>query len=324
MKLPRRRFLQLASAAAAVPAMPSVAGAQSYPTRPVRVVVGYPAGGPSDITARLIAQYLSERLGQQFIIENRSGAASSIAAETVVRAPADGYILLMANAANAINATFYNNLTFNFVRDIAPVGGISLNPYILELNPSVPARSVPEFIAYARENPGKINFGSGGIGAPNHMAGELLKVKTQVDMVHVPYRGEASALTDLISGSLQVLFGILAASTEHIRAGRLRALAVTSATRMPALPDIPTISEFVPGYEASQWYGIGAPKDTPVEIIEKLNKEIIAAVHDQKLNARLAEFGSLPLQMTPSEFGRFIVDETEKWAKVVQLARLKP
>jgi tripartite-type tricarboxylate transporter receptor subunit TctC len=324
VKRSRRRFLQLASAAAALPAVPWVAAAQSYPARPVRVVVGYPAGGPSDITARLMAQSLTERLGQQFIVENRSGAASSIAAETVVRAPADGYTLLMANAANAINATLYDNLGFNFARDIAPVGGISVNPYVMELNPSLPVRSVPEFIAYAKANPGKINFGSGGIGTPNHMAGELFKVKAQVNMVHVPYRGEAPALTDLMGGSLQLLFGILAASAEHIRAGRLRALAVTGATRMPALPDVPTIGEFLPGYEASQWYGIGAPKGTPVEIIDRLNTEMNAALHDQKLNARLAELGSLPLPMTASEFGKFIVDETEKWAKVVQLARLKP
>jgi tripartite-type tricarboxylate transporter receptor subunit TctC len=301
-----------------------VAAAQSYPARPVRVVVGYPAGGPSDITARLMAQSLTERLGQQFIVENRSGAASSIAAETVVRAPADGYTLLMANAANAINATLYDNLGFNFARDIAPVGGISVNPYVMELNPSLPVRSVPEFIAYAKANPGKINFGSGGIGTPNHMAGELFKVKAQVNMVHVPYRGEAPALTDLMGGSLQLLFGILAASAEHIRAGRLRALAVTGATRMPALPDVPTIGEFLPGYEASQWYGIGAPKGTPVEIIDRLNTEMNAALHDQKLNARLAELGSLPLPMTASEFGKFIVDETEKWAKVVQVAQLRP
>jgi tripartite-type tricarboxylate transporter receptor subunit TctC len=324
VKRSRRRFLQLASAAAALPAVPWVAAAQSYPARPVRVVVGYPAGGPSDITARLMAQSLTERLGQQFIVENRSGAASSIAAETVVRAPADGYTLLMANAANAINATLYDNLGFNFARDIAPVGGISVNPYVMELNPSLPVRSVPEFIAYAKANPGKINFGSGGIGTPNHMAGELFKVKAQVNMVHVPYRGEAPALTDLMGGSLQLLFGILAASAEHIRAGRLRALAVTGATRMPALPDVPTIGEFLPGYEASQWYGIGAPKGTPVEIIDRLNTEMNAALHDQKLNARLAELGSLPLPMTASEFGKFIVDETEKWAKVVQVAQLRP
>jgi tripartite-type tricarboxylate transporter receptor subunit TctC len=323
MKRPRRQFLKAAAATVAFPRFSRIAWAQTYPSRPVRLIVGYPAGGPSDIVARLIGRYLAERFGQQFIIENRSGAASNIATEAVVRAPADGYTLLMMNAANAINTTLYDNLSFNVIHDIAPVGGLSLNPYVMEINPSLPAKTVPEFITYAKNNPNNISFGSGGIGAPNHVAGELFKVSTGINMVHVPYRGEAPALTDLIGGQLQVLFGVVAASIEYIRAGTLRPLAVTSATRMAALSDVPTVGEFIPGYEASQWYGVGAPKDTPFDIIERLNMEIDISLADAKLSARLADLGGVPLPMTPSDFGKHVVREAEKWAKVVKLAGLK-
>jgi tripartite-type tricarboxylate transporter receptor subunit TctC len=321
--LPRRRFLHLA-AAVAVPAVVRVARAENYPTRPVRIIVGFAAGGPTDIVARVIGQWLSERLGQQFIVENRTGAATNVATETVVRAPADGYTLLLTNAANAINATLYQNLSFNFIRDIVPVAGISLNPLVMEIDPSFPARTVPEFIAYAKANPGRINFASGGVGAPNHMAGELFKSMTGVNMVHVPYRGEAPALIDLIGGRMQVMFGVAAASIESIRAGRLRALGVTSTKRLAALPDVPTVGDFVPGYEASQWYGLGAPRNTPAETVERLNREITGALADEKIQARLADLVSLAMPMTPAECGKFIATETEKWAKVVKLADVKP
>jgi tripartite-type tricarboxylate transporter receptor subunit TctC len=321
--LPRRRFLHLA-AAVAVPAAVRVARAENYPTRPVRIIVGFAAGGPTDIVARVIGQWLSERLGQQFIVENRTGAATNIATETVVRAPADGHTLLLTNAANAINATLYQNLSFNFIRDIVPVAGISLNPLVMEVDPSFPARTVAEFVAYAKANPGRINFASGGVGAPNHMAGELFKSMTGVNMVHVPYRGEAPALIDLIGGRVQVMFGVAAASIESIRAGRLRALGVTSTKRLAALPDVPTVGDFVPGYEASQWYGVGAPRNTPAETVERLNVEITGALADEKIQARLADLVSLPMPMTPAECGKFIAAETEKWARVVKLANVKP
>jgi tripartite-type tricarboxylate transporter receptor subunit TctC len=272
----------------------------------------------------MIGHWLSERLGQQFVIENRTGAATHIATETVAHAPADGHTLLLINAANAINATLYENLSFNFIRDIVPVAGISLNPLVIELYPSLPAATIPEFIAYAKANPGRINFASGGVGAPNHMAGELFKVMTSIDMVHVPYRGETPALADLIAGRVQVMFGVLAASIEFIRAGRLRAIGVTSAERLPDLPDVPAVKDFVPGYAASQWYGIGAPKDTPTEIIERLNAEITGALADRTIRARFADLASLPMPMTPAECRKFIAAETEKWGKVVKLAGIKP
>ena len=277
MKLPRRQFLHLAAGAAALPAVSRIAWAQAYPTRPVRIIVGFAAGGAADIIARLIGQWLSERLGQPFVIENRPGAGSNIATEAVVRAPPDGYTLLLVGTANAINATLYDKLNFNFIRDIAPVAGIIRVPNVMVVNPSVPAKTVPEFIAYAKANPGKINMASGGIGTAAHVSGELFKMMAGVDMVHVPYRGAAPALTDLLGGQVQVMFASMPSSIEHIRAGKLRALAVTTATRSEALPDIPTVGEFVPGYEASAWYGVGAPKDTPAEIVDKLNKEINAA-----------------------------------------------
>jgi tripartite-type tricarboxylate transporter receptor subunit TctC len=321
--LPRRRFLRLA-AAIAIPAVVRVARAENYPTLPVRIIVGFPAGGPTDIVARVIGQWLSERLGQPFIVENRTGAATNIATETVVRAPADGHTLLLINAANAISATLYQNLSFNFIRDIVPVAGISLNPLVMEIEPSFPARTVPEFIAYAKANPGRINFASGGVGAPNHMAGELFKTMTGVDMVHVPYRGEAPALIDLIGGRVQVMFGVAASSIESIRAGRLRALAVTSTRRLAALPDVPTVGDFVPGYEASQWYGVGAPRNTPPAIVERLNVEIAGALAVQKIQAHLADLVSTAMPMTPDECRRFVAAETEKWARVVKLANLKP
>ena len=295
MKLPRRKFLHLAAGAAALPAVSRVAWAQAYPTRPVRIIVGLPPGGATDIVARLIGQWLSERLGQPFVIENRPGAGTNIGTEAVVRAPPDGYTLLLVGRRNAINATLYDKLNFNFIRDIAPVAGIIRVPLVMVVNPSVPAKTVPEFIAYAKANPGKINMASAGIGTPGHVAGELFKMMAGVDMVHVPYRGAAPALTDLLGGQVQVMFGTTVSSIEHIRAGKLRALAVTTATRSEALPDIPTVGEFVPGYEASAVFGIGAPRNTPAEIVDKLNKEINAALADPKIKARLADLGGAVL-----------------------------
>jgi tripartite-type tricarboxylate transporter receptor subunit TctC len=324
MKLPRRQFLHLAAGAAVLPALSRIARAQGYPSRPVRIVVGFAAGGGVDIVARLVAQWLSERLGQQFVIENRPGAATNIATEAVVRSPADGYTLLAVDASAAINATLYDRLNFNFIRDIAPVAGIIRVANVMEVNPSFPARTVPEFIDYARANPGKINFASGGSGAPPHVSGELFKMMTGVDIVHISYRGLAPALTDLIGGQVQVMFGTMPPSIEYIRAGRLRALAVTTATRSGALPDIPTVGEFVPGYEASTWYGICAPRNTPAEAIERLNKEINAAFSDPRMKARLADLGGTPLPGSPADFGRLIADETEKWARVVKFSGARP
>jgi tripartite-type tricarboxylate transporter receptor subunit TctC len=298
--------------------------AQAYPVRPVRIVVGYPPGGLSDIVARLIGQRLSERLGQPFVIENRPGAASNIATEAVVHAPADGYTLLLVNPANATSATFYDKLNFNFIRDIAPVAGVVRAAIILEVNPSVPATTVPEFIAYAKAHPGKVNFASAGNGTNLHLTGELFKMMTGVNLVHVPYRGSAPALTDLIGGQVQVMFGNLPSSIEYVRTGKLRALAVTTATRSPALPDIPTVDDFVPGFEASVWQGIGAPKSTPPGIIERLNKEINAALADPKVSAQLANLGSTALALSPAELGRLIADETDKWGKVIRVANVKP
>ena len=324
MKLPRRRFLHMAASAAALPALSHVARAQAYPTRPVRIIVGFAAGGGVDITARLIGQWLSERLSQQFIIENRPGAGTNIATETVARARADGYTLLLVNPANAVNATLYDKLNFNFMNDFAPVAGIMRVPNIMQVNPSVPAKTVPEFIAYAKANPGKVNMASGGTGGGDHMAVELFKMMTGLVMIHVPYRGAAPALTDLIGGQVEVMFASLPASIEYIRAGKLRALAVTTATRSQVLPDIPAVSELVPGYEASNWYGVGVPKNTPVEIVEKLNREINAAFVDPRMKARFADLGGTSLAGPPADFGKLIADETEKWGKVVKFAGLKP
>jgi len=324
MKLPRRNFLHLAAGAAALPAVSRFAWAQAYPTRPVRIIVGFPAGGGTDIVARLIGQWLSERLGQQFIIENRPGAGSNIATEAVVRAAADGYTLLMAVSANAFNATLYAKLNFNFIRDIAPVAGIMVVPNVMMVHPSIPAKTIPELIAYAKANPGKINIASGTIGGPGHVSGELFKMMTGTDMPLVSYRGGGPALVDLLAGQVQVMFATMPPSIEYIRAGKLRALAVTTATRSDALPDIPTVAEFVPGYEASTWYGVGAPKATPAEVVDKLNKEVNAALADPKNKARLADLGGDVLALSPADFGRLIADETEKWGKVFRAANIKP
>jgi tripartite-type tricarboxylate transporter receptor subunit TctC len=300
--------------------MSRIAWAQTYPARPVRIIVGFAAGGGSDINARLIGQWLSERLGQQFIIENRPGAGSNIGTETVVNARPDGYTLLLVNPANAINTTLYEKLNFNFLRDIAPVGGLSREANVMVVHPSVPARSVPEFIAYAKVNPGNVNMASAGVGSGVHMAGELFKMMTGVDMQHVPYRGAGPALTDLLAGQVQVMFPSMSNANEHIRASRLRPLAVTSRSRLETLPDIPALSEFVPGYEASTINGIGAPKNTPAEIVEKLNREINAVVADPRMKARFADLGATALAGSPSDFGKLMAEETEKWAKVVKFS----
>ena len=323
MKLPRRNFLHLAAGAAALPVLSRIAWAQAYPSRPVRIIVGFAAGGPADIVARLTAQWLSERLGQQFVVENRTGAASNIAAEAVVRSPPDGYTLLFVTAANAINATLYEKLSFNLSRDIVPVASLIRAPSVLEVNPSVPAKTVPEFIAYAKANPGKLTMASSGAGTPSHVFGELFKFMTGVNLVHVPYRGAALAVTDLLAGQVQVFFDPVPNSFGYIRAGKLRPLAITSATRSEAFPDVPTVSEFVPGYEASFWFGVGAPKATPAEIVEKLNTEINAGLADPKIKARLADLGGTPFVGSPADFGKFIVDETEKWGKVVNFVGIK-
>jgi len=324
MTLPRRQFLHLATGAAAFSAISSSARGQTYPTRPVRIIVGFPAGGPADIVARLMAQWLSERLGQQFVIENRPGAASNIGTEAALKAPPDGYTLLQVTSTNAVNVTFYDNLNFNFISDIAPVAGIIRVPFVMELNPSVPANTVPEFIAYAKANPGKINMASGGIGTSVHIAGELFKMMAGVNLVHVPYRGSAPALTDMISGQVQVMFDVLTSSLQHIRSGALRALAVTTATRSEALPDLPTVGDFLPGYEASAWYGVAAPKNTPSEIVDKLNMEINAGLADSKLRARLADVGGTVIPGSPAAFGRLITEEIEKWGNVVKFSGAKP
>jgi tripartite-type tricarboxylate transporter receptor subunit TctC len=324
MKLPRRNFLHLAAGAAALPLLSRIAWAQTYPTRPVRIVVGFPPAGGTDITARLIGQWLSERLGQPFIIENRPGAGSNIATEAVVRAPADGYTLLLVSTPNAVNATLYEKLNFNFIRDLAPVAGIMVVPVVMVVHPSFPATTVPEFIAYAKANPGKINIASGTIGGPGHVTAELFKMMTGTDMPLVSYRGGGPALTDLLAGQVQVSFLTMPASIEHIRTGKLRALAVTTATRSPMLPDIPALSENLPGYEASTWFGVGAPKNTSTEIVDKLNKEVNAALDDPKMKARLADLGGTPLVSSPADFGKLIAEETEKWGKVIRAANIKP
>ena len=324
MKLPRRKFLHLAAGAAALPAASRIARAQAYPSRPARIVVPFAAGGATDIIARLIGQWLSERLGQQFVIENRPGAGSNIGTEVVVNAPPDGYTLLLVGASSAINATLYEKLSFNFLRDIAPVSGIISIPFIMAVNPSFPAKTVSEFIAYARANPGKVNMASGGNGTAGHLSGELFKMMAGINMVHVPYRGEAPALTDMLGGQVQAMFGTMPASIEYVRAGKLRPLAVTSARRSELLPDLPTVGDFVPGYETSAWQGIGAPKNTPAEIINKLNKEINAGLADPKIKTRVADMGGTVLTGSPADFGKLIADETEKWGKVVKFSGAKP
>jgi tripartite-type tricarboxylate transporter receptor subunit TctC len=323
MRLVRRNFLRFAGATAIAPAFSRIACAQGYPTRPVRLIVGFPPGGGTDITARFIGQWLSERLGQPVVIENRPGAGSNIGTEAVVRAAADGYTLLLVSTAHAINATLYDRLNYNFLRDIAPVAGIIRVPNVMEVHPSVPAKTVPEFIAYARANPGNINVASGGNGTSQHLSAELFKMMTGVNLVHVPYRGAAPALTDLIGGQVQVMFENMLSSIEYIKAGKLRALAVTTAARSAALPDLPAVGDFVPGYESSAWYGVGAPKNTPAEIVEKLNKEITAALAEPKMNGRLADLGGTVLAGSPSDFGKLITDESEKWAKVVKFSGAK-
>jgi tripartite-type tricarboxylate transporter receptor subunit TctC len=315
--------LHLAAGAAALPAASRIAWAQAYPSRPVRIIVGFAPGGATDIMARLIGQWLSERYGQQFVIENRPGAGSNIGTEMVVNSPADGYTLLVVTSVNTINATLYERLNFNLTRDIAPVASIHREPFVMEVNPSVPVKTVPEFITHAKANPGKINMASAGIGSGNHVAGELFKMMTGVNLVHVPYRGGGPALVDLLGGQVQVLFATMSSSIEYVRGGKLRALAVTTATRSEALPDVPTVAEFVPGYESSFWTGAGAPKNTPAEIVDKLNQEINAALADPKMKARLAELGATALPGSPPDFGKLIDDETEKWAKVIKFASIK-
>jgi len=324
VKLARRQFLHLAAGATALPAVSRIAWAQTYPARPVRIVVGLTAGSASDIVARLVGQWLSERLGQQFVVENRPGAGTNIAAEAVVRSVPDGYTLLLTASPNAINASLYDKLSFNFIRDIAPVAAISREPNVIVVNPSLPTRTVPELIAYAKANPGRINMASAGNGTTSHLAGELFKMMTGVNMVHVPYRGGGPALTDLLAGQVQVFFPPMVVPVGQIRAGKLRALAVTTATRSEALPDIPTVGEFVPGYEASVWFGLGVPKGTPAEVINKLNQETNAALTDIKIKARMAESGGTVLPGSPADFGKLIAEETEKWSKVVREANIKP
>ncbi len=325
MKLPRRKFLHLAAGAAAFPTLPRIAWAQTYPTRPVHIIVGFPAGGTSDIFTRIVGQWLSERLGQQFIIENRPGAASSLAAEAVVRAPPDGYTLLAVTSSNAWNATLYSNLNFDLIHDIAPVASTVRGQGVMLVNPVFPANSVPEFIAYAKANPGKINFASAGIGSAPHVYGELFNLMTGINMVHVPYSsgGSVRAFTDLIGGRIQVIFDPISSSIELIRAGKVRALAVTSVTRSEVLPDVPVIGDFVAGYEASGWQGIGAPKNTPADIVEKLNGEINVALADPSMKARFVDFGYAAFPNLSADFGKFIAEEVEKWGKVFQAANIK-
>jgi len=324
MKLPRRTFLQLAAGAAALPAVSRIAGAQTYPTRPLRLIIGYPPGGSADITARLTGQWLSERLGQPVVIESRPGAATNLATEAVVRAAPDGYTLLLVAPANAINATLYDKLTFNFLRDIEPVAGIIRFPNVVVVNPSLPIKTIPELIAYAKANPGKLNMASSGNGSTIHMSGELFKMLTGINMVHVPYRGGAPALTDLIAGQVHVMFDNVPTSAEHIKAGKLRGLAVTSTARSEVLPDLPTVADFLSGYEASAWYGLGVPKNTPGEVIEKINKAMNAILADPKSQARFAELGASLLPGSPADFGKLIAEETEKWGKVVEFSGAKP
>jgi tripartite-type tricarboxylate transporter receptor subunit TctC len=322
--LHRRHFLHLAGGATALPALSRIAWAQAYPSRPVRLVVGFAAGGTPDILARLIGQWLSDQLRKPIVIENRTGAGSNLATEDVVNSSPDGYTLLLASLANAVNATLYEKLNYNFINDIAPVAGISRDPDVMLVNPSFPSKTVPEFISFAKANPKKISMASPGVGTSPHMAGELFKFMTGIEMVHVPYRGSPPAITDLLGGQVQVYFAPVSGSIEYIRAGKLRALAVTTATRSQALPDIPPVSDFVPGYEVSAWYGIGVPKNTPAAIVDTLNKKINAGLADPKLSGQLAELGSSTFALSPSDFGKFIAEETEKWGKVVKFAGIKP
>jgi tripartite-type tricarboxylate transporter receptor subunit TctC len=324
MKLPRRKFLHLAAGAAVLPAASRIAWAQTYPTRPVHIIVGYAAGGPTDITGRLVGQWLSERLGQQFAVENRPGAGTNIGTELVVRAPPDGYTLLLVGTTNAINATLYDKLNFDFIRDLAPVASIMRTTSVMVVHPSFPAKTVPEFVAYAKANPGKINMATAGVGSPPHVYGELFNAMAGVDLIPVHYRGGGLGLVDLLGGQVQVMFEGITSSIEYVRANKLRALAVTSATRSAALPDIPTLGEFVPGYEARGWFGLGAPKNTPAEIIDTLNRKINSGLADPTMKARIADLGGTPMSMTPAEFGKFIADETEKWGKVIRAANIKP
>jgi tripartite-type tricarboxylate transporter receptor subunit TctC len=324
MTLPRRRFLHLAAGTVALPAVTRLARADTYPSRPVHIVIGFPPGQSADISARLLGQWLSERLGQTFVIDNKPGASSSVATEFVVRAPPDGYTLLWVVTSNYINATLYKKLPYNFISDIAPVASNTRTPLVMEVTPSLPVNTVAEFIAYAKVRPGKLNMASGGIGNSTHMAGELFKMMTGIEMLHVPYRGSAPALTDLLSGQVQVMFDLMASSIGHVRAGKLRPLAVTTAARSQALPDVPTVGEFVPGYEASAVGGIGAPKGTPAEIVFRLNAEINAALADSAMNDRFADLGVTPVPGSPAEFGRLIAAETDKWAKVIKFSGIKP
>ena len=324
MKLPRRRFLYLAAAAVALAALPRTANAEAYPLRPVRIIVGFAPGGGTDIMARLIGSGLSSRLGQQVVVENRPGAGTNIATEAVVRAPADGYTLPLACLPNAINATLYDNLKFNFLHDIMPIAGIARDAFLVVVNPAVPATTLPEFIAYARVNPGRINMASAGIGSGNHVFGELFKSMTGVNLVHVPYRGAAPALVDLLGGKTQVIFAPASILIEHIRAGRLRALGVLTATRLPQLPDIPAVAEFVPGYEASYWSGLGAPRNTPTEIVDSLNREVNAALADPVIKARVEALDASAMPGSPADFSKLIADETERWGKVIRITGVKP
>ena len=323
MKLSRRSLLHLATGAAALAALPHAAKSQAYPSRPVHIILGFPPGGSSDVIGRLMAQWLSERLGQPFVFDNRPGAGSNIGTEMVARAAPDGYTLLVATSANAINATLYGNLNFDFIRDFAPVAGLFRVPNVLEVNPSVPVKTVPELIAYAKANPGKLNFASGGIGSTSQLAAELFKFMTGVDMRHVPYRGSAPALIDLLSGEVQVMFDLMPASIGYIRSGKLRALAVTTSTPSEALPDLPTVNKFLPGYEASTWNGVVVPRNTSTEIIDRLNKDINAGLADPNIKARLNDLGATAIVQSPADFGKLVADETEKWGKVIKAANLK-
>jgi tripartite-type tricarboxylate transporter receptor subunit TctC len=324
MKLPRRKFLHLAAGAAALPAVSRIARAQTYPTRPVRIVVGFAAGGQNDVVARLMGQWLAERLGQPFVVENRPGAGGNVGTEAVVRAPPDGHTLVMIAPSSTINVTLYDKLNFNFIRDIAPVATITRQAQVMVVNPSFPAKTVAEFIAYAKANPRKLNMASGGTGTGQHLTGELFKLMAGINMLHVPYRGGAPAITDLIAGQVQVMFTSPPGMIEYITAGKLRALAVTTATRSEALPDVPPMGDFVPGFEATTWFGVGAPMNTPAEIVDKLNKEINAALADPRMKARISDMGAAPFVSSPAEFGKLLADETEKWGKVIRAANIKP
>jgi tripartite-type tricarboxylate transporter receptor subunit TctC len=323
MKLVRRQFLHLVTGAAALPALPRIARGQAYPSRPVRLIVGFAPGGANDIVGRLMGQSLSERLGQQVVIENRPGAGTNIATEAVVNAVPDGYSILLVSTAAAINATLYERLNFNFIRDIAPVAGVMRVPNVMEVNPSVPVKTVTEFIAYAKANPGRISMASGGTGTSSHLAGELFKMMADVNMVHVPYRGGAQPLIDLVGGQVQIMFDVMPSAIQYIRSGKLRALAVTTTGRSEALPEVPSVSEFVPGYEVSTWYGLGVPKNTPANIISILNKETNALLSDPRLKTRLADLGGTPLELSPGAFGKLIAAETEKWGNVIRAANIK-